>query len=244
MTKYDILNLAGALALLLFNLSRFSLHQSLPYGTLRTWASGRRETGHNDLLSKDVFWVLVSIVLISAVQYGPAPIVNTLFGSLMKTGANYFGVLLAVPVLMLLYCHALGLDPARQIDIVVPAFPLALTFAKFGCYTAGCCSGISLELEQFQAFSHIHAFPIQLLEAAVAFGLFLFFLKNQERMKPGTAYPIYLMLYCGTRFFTEFLRSEGNILWIFKKYHFLCMGGFLLGFIAYRLILRLRKEHP
>ena len=243
MSKYDILNLAGAFALLFFNLSRFSLHQSLPCGTLRTWAAGRREKGHNDFLSSDVFWVFTDIVLISAVQYSPAPIVNKLFGSLLNTGANYFGLLLVVPVLMLLYCRALGLDPARQIDIVVPAFPLSLTFAKLGCYAAGCCSGIPMELDQFQTLSHIHAFPIQLLEAAVAFGLFLFFLKKQDRLKPGTAYPVYLMLYCGIRFFTEFLRSEENILWIFKKYHFLCLGGFLLGVIVYQAVLRTQKKH-
>lgn len=244
MTTYDFLNYVGVLALLLYNLARFRQHQHIPYGYLRTWAAGRRKNGHRDLFSQDLFWVFLSIVLISAFQYGPAPFVNKLFGSLVQTGANYFGLLFSAPIMLLLYCRLMGVDAAQQIDAVVPAFPLALIFAKLGCYAAGCCGGISWELGLLNPHTQIREFPIQLLEAAIALGLFLFLLKKQKQLKPGTAYPIYLMLYCGIRFFSEFLRSDRNILWIFKTYHFLCIAGFTLGAVGYQAVLRKQKSHP
>jgi prolipoprotein diacylglyceryltransferase len=242
MSYYDILNFVSGCSLLAYNLIRFRQHQQIPCGHLRSWAVRRRETGHRGLLSRDLFWVFVNIVLISVVQFMPAPIVNKLFGNLVGTGMNYFGLLLAAPLILPLYCWIMGINIASQIDAVTPAFPLALFFTSLGCSTAGCCNGIPWEFGLRNPYNGRLEFPIQLLEAAVALGIFIFFLKAQKRLKPGIAYPVYVMLYSGIRFFTEFLRAEKNIIWIFKTYHIICLAAFLLAAMGYLLILRHGKK--
>lgn len=242
MSKYDLLNFVGGCSLLIYNLLCFRQHQRIPCGRLRVWAARRREAGNCDLLSRDLFWVFVSIVLVSVFQFIPAPFANKLFGKLVGTGMNYFGLLLVAPLILPLYCRIMGINAALQIDAITPAFPLALFFAKVGCYTAGCCGGIAWDYGLASTRTGIREFPIQFLEAAVALGMFFFFLRVQKRLKRGTAYPVYVMLYSGTRFFTEFLRSDKNILWIFKRYQFICLAGFLLGAVGYILILRHEKK--
>lgn len=242
MSYYDILNFVSGFSLLIYNLIRFRQHQQIPGGHFRNWAARRREAGLRGLLSRDLFWVFVNIVLISVVQFMPAPIVNKLFGNLVGTGMNYFGLLLTAPLILPLYCWIMGINIASQVDAVTPAFPLALFFTKLGCATAGCCSGIPWKFGLRNPYNGRLEFPIQLLEAAVALGIFFFLLKVQKRLKPGTAYPVYVILYSGIRFFTEFLRADENILWIFKTYQIICLGAFLLAAVGYLLILRHRKK--
>jgi len=130
-------------------------------------------------------------------------------------------------------CLLLGTDPLRQIDMVAPAFPLALAFAKLGCFCAGCCSGIICDLGFYTRLTGRADFPIQLVESMVALLLFAALISVEERMKRGTVFPVYLMAYSGIRFFTEFLRDDSSVLWGLKTYQLLCVVGVAVGLIEY-----------
>lgn len=239
MTMYDFANYVGVLLVFGYNFAKIKEHQQLPYGKLRAWAEKRRSEGKCDIFSSDLLWVIIGILLVSAVQYSPAVFLGKPFGKLVGTGANYFALLYLAPVLLLIYCWLMGIDPLQQIDIVVPAFPLALTLAKLGCYSAGCCAGVVCEYGLINPKTGIREFPVQLLEAGVALALFVVLEKNKKKLVRGTAFPVYLMLYSAIRFFTEFLRFGENLFWVWKTYHILCLIGIVLGIAEYYLVVTL-----
>lgn len=249
MTFYDAANYGSVLLVFAYNLGILEAHQQLPYGRLRVWAEKRRNKGKCDIFSLDNFWVVISILLVSAVQYAPAALLGRPFGRLVGTGSNYFALLYLAPVLLLLYSWIMGIEPLRQMDIVTPAFPLALTLAKLGCYAGGCCGGIACEFGRINPVTGIREFPVQLLEAGVALVLFVGFEMNGKKLKYGTAFPVYLGLYSVIRFFTEFLRTGEKIIWILNTYQILSLIGIALGIVEYCLAasygdrIRLQFQH-
>ena len=202
MSRYNAMNWMGFFLLLLFNLQQ-SRENKKPLGgrsrKLMERFSGAPKSG---VLSNAAFWAAAETVVISIFQYLPVPLINNWFGDLVGTGANYFALLFFSPFFMLAGCVLLKVDPIRQTDLVVPAFPLALSVSKIGCFFANCCGGVEC------SFLGGRAFPIQLLESSVGALIFAFLLFKREEMKPGTMFPVYLILYSGIRFFTEFLRHE------------------------------------
>lgn len=161
-------------------------------------------------------------------------IFNWVFGDFFDTGANYFGTLVAVPVLWILLSIYYGHNPLVKLDFMTLCLPIYLIFAKFGCFMAGCCYGIPWEYGLYnEKYGQEKQVPIQLIEAALALIIYFLLKKISKKAKVGTLFPIYLMLYCGTRFFSEFLRNEENILGPFKMYHLLCVAGFVVGIILF-----------
>jgi prolipoprotein diacylglyceryltransferase len=236
MTMYDLANYASLLLVFEYNFVNIKAHEQQPYGRLRAWAEKRRNEGKCDIFSSDLFWVIIGILLVSAVQYSPAVFLGRPFGQLVGTGANYFALLYFAPILLLVYCWIMGVDPLRQIDIVAPAFPLALTMAKLGCYSAGCCGGEYCEFGLVNPGTGNREIPIQLIEAGVALALFVALEKSGKKLVRGTVFPVYLLAYSAIRFLTEFLRFGENLIWVWKTYQVLCLIGVALGIAEYYLV--------
>ena len=236
MTMYDLANYAGVLLVFEYNFVNIKAHEQQPYGRLRAWAEKRRNEGKCDIFSSDLFWVIIGILLVSAVQYSPAVFLGRPFGQLVGTGANYFALLYFAPVLLLVYCWIMGVDPLRQMDLVVPAFPLALTMAKLGCYSAGCCAGREWKYGWINPGNGVREFPVQLLESGIALILFVILEKNGKKFVRGTVFPVYLIAYSAVRFFTEFFRRGENLVWVWKRYQILCLAGIVLGIAEYYLM--------
>ena len=215
MSTYYILNYIGAAALFLYNFLCIKKRQELTQSRLRKMMA-------ESIMVKSC--LVIETLLISVFQYAPILVLNKSIGYVFGTGANYFGLLYLAPVFLILGCLILGTDWMNQIDLITPAYPLALFFSKIGCYFAGCCSGIK-------------GFPIQLLEALVALLIFLFFLKYGKKLKTGTAYPVYVLLYSASRFFTEFLRIEEPIFIGLRIYQILCLVGLIIGAMEYYLVI-------
>jgi len=229
------MNYLAAAALVMFNLlnirrKKVLLGKRSQIQMLR-FAKGDQRRFLVRLLSGATFWAVLETVVFSVLQYICAPLMNTRFGDLVGTGTNYFGLLITSPILMAAGCAFFREDIRRQVDLVTPAFPLALAVSKIGCWYAGCCTGKACD------FLGGKFFPSQLVESAVAVVLFGVLLCVREKVRPGTLYPLYMILYSSVRFFTEFFREEENVFWIFKVYHFQCIGGVLLGFAALNFVL-------
>ena len=95
----------------------------------------------SDMNFAKVILILGEILIITYAQYFLSGI-NGMVGTLLGTGTNYFGKLFFVPITVSFFCLILGIDVFRQIDIITPAFPLALAVSKMGCFFQGCCGGI------------------------------------------------------------------------------------------------------
>ena len=72
-------------------------------------------------------------------------------------------------------------------------------------------------------------FPVQLVEMGLAALIFIFLLVFKKKIRLGGMLPTYIILYSATRFFSEFLRCEPNLLFGLKTYQFLCILGVLYG---------------
>ena len=81
-------------------------------------------------------------------------------------------------------------------------------------------------------------FPSQLLEAALALIIFIFLMWYRKKAKEGTLFPVYVILYSATRFFSEFTRCDPDVFGILKTYHILCIIGVVIGIIELLVVLK------
>ena len=72
-------------------------------------------------------------------------------------------------------------------------------------------------------------FPVQLVEMGLAALIFVFLMVFKRKIRAGNILPIYIILYSATRFFSEFLRCEPDLLLGLKTYQFLCVLGVIWG---------------
>lgn len=238
---YNLLNFLGGILLLIFNLTQFNKKKSfLSNGAkacVNYFSENKEKNKLFGFLSNYNVWVVIEIFLISVFQFVPASILNFNFGHLMRTEANYFGLLFFIPFILMLVCLALRLDPIKQIDLVTPAFPFALISVKMGCFCAGCCQGFVWSAGLYNYKTRYAEFPLQLVEAGVALLLFVFLLIWRKKAKAGTMFPTYMIAYSAIRFFTEFLSKRDAIIGPFNVYHILCFAGVIIGVIELLLIL-------
>lgn len=243
---YDILNVISFFVLLIFNLTQLkSKKNNLSKISLifqKKMMKNNKISKKRKIFSSDIFLATIETIIISCVQYLPTTILNWKFGKLLGTGANYFGLLFFIPYILLGFCMLFKIDPWKQIDLITPAFPVALSVAKIACFCAGCCRGIACSFGVYNSYTQVIEFPIQLLEAGVALLIFIFLLFWRKRAKTGTVLPAYMIIYSTTRFFTEFLRGEPNVFWGLKTYHILCIIGVIVGIVELFAIKRFGEK--
>ena len=138
-------------------------------------------------------------------------LLGTLFG-----GGVFYGGLIGGISASFLYIRRKKLSSAIFSDCGAICIPLFHTFARIGCFLAGCCYGIEAEWG-FAASENpfipevvgIHRFPTQLLEAFLNLVLFMILLslRNTSQLQ-GHLLHLYLLLYATMRFTVEFLRGD------------------------------------
>lgn len=242
---YNMLDVLATVALFIFNLSQYKQKAALQsYGTsyLQNLFSKRNTDKKTNILSYSVIWIILEIVIFSVVQYILTASFNREFGNMLQTGVNYFGRLYHIPFLITAFCILIWVDPCKQIDLITPAYPLALFVSKIGCFCQGCCAGIEWAGGLYNHSSERYEFPIQLVEAGLALLIFVFLLFWRNKAKPGTMFPTYLILYSATRFFSEFLSGKPDYIWMLKKYHILCIIGVVVGIIELLIALKFGEK--
>ena len=230
-------NTVSVLLLIVFNFTQFKRKK----GFLSNFSVSmiKRYPKHK-LFSSVTFWTLAEIFVFSLFQSLPVPSLNSLCGNIFNTGMNYFGLLFFLPIIMMACFYVFSINPLKQLDLITPAFPLTLITIKFACFCDGCCHGIECSFGLYNQFSETVDFPVQLIEMAFGLIIFIFLMIWRNKAKEGALFPVFMIMYCSTRFFSEFLRHERNIFLIFKTYHLLCLAGILLGIIELILI---KKYH-
>lgn len=176
---------------------------------------------------------LVEIVIISFVSYDTTRF-NGVLGSAFETGANYFGLLGVTPIFITVISLLLFINPVKQMDIYTMCMPVFLFFVKIACFVNGCCWGIPWEHGMYNAhpYHHGNQVPVQLIEAILALLILVFLIWYKKRAKPGTMYPMYLIVYSATRFFSEFTKADyPKVLGPLKMYHLLCIAGVFVGLL-------------
>jgi len=161
--------------------------------------------------------------------------------SVLRPGGVFYGGVICATGLVLLYAKSRKL-PIGNISDLMAYFALAFgAGARFSCLFAGCCHGIEVQ-HMFTVPGTIYAtprLPSPLLESALNIAILLFFLlRKPERKRPGTLFPLYLILYSAGRFVLEFFRGDegrGSFL-IFSTSQWIAIALTLTaGVILYRI---------
>ncbi len=177
-------------------------------------------------------WLVFAVAETWAVWFAQFKLggLNGVFGDLVGTGVNYFGTLFISPIMVSLFALLLGRDVFKLMDLITIVYPFRLIFVKLACFCQGCCRGFACSYGLYNHSTEQVEFPVQLVEMALAAVIFVFLIFYSKKAKEGTIFPVYMVLYSSTRFFSEFLRCEENVFFILKKYHILCLIGIAAGF--------------
>lgn len=129
-------------------------------------------------------------------------------------GMSYFGALLAVVLVSIVFCRKRGFDFWQWGDFVVPAIPAGYFFGRIGNFLNGELYGRATEMPWGMYFPGdslvILRHPSQIYEALLE-GLFLFVVlwvwRNKAKFS-GQLIFIYVAGYALARFFCEFFRQS------------------------------------
>lgn len=240
---YGLFNTIAVYLIYVYNFSCFKSKKNLISNSSLVITNRILKKNKFPFLANTGLWILIEIAIISHIQLDfLGGVLHTMVGSIFKTGANYYGTLIFKPIILYLFFYVIAINPLKQMDLITPAYPLALVSTKLACFFHGCCSGFECSWGYYDQTECKNLFPSQLVEAGLALLLFIFLLWYRKKAKEGTLFPIYLILYSATRFFSEFTRIEKNILGPFKTYHFLCLAGIILGVVELLVVLRYSEK--
>ena len=230
---YQFLNTLSAIALLVYNLIRVKYKKEIltyPAQALVKKASCCKKDKSNFVATT---FAIIEIVIMTLIVILCLSNLNVMFSKVVGTGMNYFGTLYTISAIFCLLFVILKTNPLKQMDFLATAFPLTMIITKLACFCSGCCNGIEWKYGLYNHGMEEYQVPIQLIEALWALLIFIYLRKYQKTAKPGTMFPMYTILYCSTRFFSEFLSGEPNTFGIFKTYHILCAIGIAYGLLQY-----------
>lgn len=228
---YNFFGFVGTLIAFVWNFCHIKAKRQMLSGVsvgIIDWASNKKRLR---FLSNSTIWAILETIIFSSVQMLFIGTINVWFGPLVGTGANYFGTLFFVPIILILICFLIGMDPRKQLDLLTPTFPLLLIFVKMACFCEGCCRGFAWEYGMYNHATNMNEFPVQLVEMGNAAIIFVFLLAFKKKTKEGCLFPVYVSVYSATRFFSEFLRCEPKVFLYFNTYQILCVSGIVYGII-------------
>ncbi len=187
--------------------------------------------------------MIVLVLIVAAVTM----LVNKLLGdyiTLMFLGtkdANFLPNIFLAPFVLLLMALLFRNEPLKTLDAATPVVAVALIFYKLACFCWGCCNGVEWEHGMWNDHTGRVEFPVQLVEIACAVVMFviLMVLFKKGNQKPGLLFPIFILMYCGSRFVSEFWRDDYPDIWgPLKSYHIQCIIGFVEGLILLFIVLK------
>lgn len=134
----------------------------------------------------------------------------------------------------------------NYLSLFIPAFPLAHSFGRIGCFLAGCCYGSEChnflgvtypDYAIIEGLNLVPRFPTQLFESFFNLFLFLFLLFWGKKAKyPNQILGIYLIFYGVFRFTLEFFRGDlgRGIFFNLSTSQWLSFLAVILGFYFYK----------
>ncbi len=232
---YSNWNTIAIFVLVIFNFLRINKKKNIMSDLSLAFSNGMVKLGEKKRIFKPfgniMFLAIIECAIFHLFQYVLPSDFIVSFGPLFGTGYNYFGLVFTAPIILFLFCCVVWVNPLKQIDLLTIVYPITLAVTKIACACAGCCHGMAWNYGVMNYKWDRCEVPIQIIECVVAFLIFIFLLFYEKKAKPGMLYPVFTILYSGTRFFTEFLRGEENVIGSLKTYHLLCIAGVVYGFL-------------
>ena len=184
-----------------------------------------------------LFGLLLSVIVVSINNLTNGPITTFFLGD---KDANFFPNIFVCPVTVFLLGILLMVSPLKYLDISSVLTAVALICFKIACFCEGCCYGVEWPGGMYSYKNERYEFPVQLVEIACAIVMFiiLMLLIRKKNLRHGILFPMFMMMYCSSRFVSEFWRDDYPAVWgILKSYHIQCMIGFAEGLIFLVIVL-------
>ena len=152
---------------------------------------------------KTLIIVIAAVVILAAGVAGAKLLCFVELGHFR--GTSYYGAVFAVPSVIVLVAACVKVRPSDLLDLAAPAGCVMLATLKILCCISRCCYGMVL---WFREDGTAIRFPSQIAELCNALVLMavLLLLMRKETMR-GKIYPMYMVLYGGTRFCLNLLRE-------------------------------------
>lgn len=139
---------------------------------------------------------------------------NNIFGinSIVNSQAKTF---IIIPLVALLAARIIKLPWNITADLLALANLLNYAICSLGCIFTGCCVGYTCSWGIYSLNTGERTFPIQIVNAAImlliVFSL-LYRSKKLNYVSDGKQFPLKLILFGSTRFFTEFFMNNEKLL--------------------------------
>ena len=169
------------------------------------------------LFGAGLLYILVSYSIKDLINQ----ILNGDFAFLKNGGLVFYGGLVGGIIGSILASRWQQLDIRIVEQCIIPVLPLGHAIGRIGCLLAGCCHGFEytapLAVRNFLISAEKTYFPIQMVEALLNLGIFIFLLWYTRKKHPiYHILCVYLHFYSILRFILEFFRGD------------LIRGGFLM----------------
>jgi phosphatidylglycerol:prolipoprotein diacylglycerol transferase len=136
-------------------------------------------------------------------------------------GFSLFGSIIFVFISISIYLKSKSVPVFKFFDFIAVYVPLLQSFARIGCFLAGCCYGSPTTSFFSVTFTNVHSLaprgipihPTQLYSSVASLIIFIFMLSIYKRAYKvtGVLFLSYLVLESFSRFMVEFWRGDRNL---------------------------------
>lgn len=137
-------------------------------------------------------------------------LISELFYQLINGGIVFYGGLFGVLVGIVFVSKHKKRNSLETLDSITPVFPLFHSFARIGCFLAGCCYGVECSWGiGMISDPSVSRFPVQIVESLCNVAIFIVLLVMEKKRKTSEGnLRFYLCTYAICRFILEFFRGD------------------------------------
>ena len=238
---YDFFNTIGEIGIVFWYLFHLKEYKSI--STFSKLAETRIAKNHSNFFTRWIFVLIEEIIIYIFLFSVSAPIAQIISRIFLGTESdNYFYTIFVFPIFIIILSIIFVVYPLQFLDLATPPMIFALIFYKIACFCCGCCFGV--ESEKFGIYNPSNErseVPVQLIEAGCALIMFIIILivRRKKNRKQGILFPMFSMMYCASRFVSEFWRDDfPTVFGPLKGYHIQCIIGFVEALILLFVVLK------
>ena len=160
---------------------------------------------------------LLIILTVHPIAYLMVMVLTWIENGFVNWGAmNIVRVYVYLPLICMLVSRLVKVETSRMLEFISPGVALHQGIAHIVCPFTGCCYGYPCSWGIWNPLTKEILFPNQWLESIAALSVFLYLYRYAKKAHfdvTGKTFPLFLVLFGGTRFLLEFLRDNDKLFW-------------------------------
>jgi phosphatidylglycerol:prolipoprotein diacylglycerol transferase len=167
-------------------------------------------------------------------------------------GYSILGTIIGIIIVVPLYLKKINVPIVPLFDLAAIYAPLCQSIARLGCFTAGCCYGITTNSIFAVIYTnptslapcHTPIHPTQLYSSVVLMSIFfcIYFIGQRICKKNGELFTMYLTLAGLERFFVDFWRADRIMIGNFLSFHQIVALCIIVTIITFHYCLSIRNN--